>query len=417
MPNGTHPDVRRQAGWLPEQEDLEAWLAGTCERVASQPDDAPLAPAVQDFSDLLDAEPVLRMQVEQMIEQVPAGKEYEQRHLTSVPQLLRLLSEVLSIAPEFGSESVTTPLGAILDWTMGTPAGFAVYRDPRMNEGLRRILDAWSAFLSGPDSRYVLNDSEQGWLGERAKEVVGLDQFEHDPDAPYAGFGSWNEFFTRRFKEGVRPVAAPDDDGVITNGCESTPYRIATGVQRTDDFWIKREPYSLHDMLAGDPSVDAFVGGTVYQAFLSATNYHRWHSPVRGTIRRAFVQPGTYYSEADSQGAAAVEPMNSQGYLAHVATRAILVIDADDPRIGEVAVVQIGMSDVSSCLIREGIEPGRHVEKGEELGMFQFGGSTWCLVLRPGVVDTIAVGAVPMPGNPEPPVLPLNTTLFTVARS
>jgi phosphatidylserine decarboxylase len=28
---------------------------------------------------------------------------------------------------------VATPLGAILDWTMGTPAGFAAYRDPRIN--------------------------------------------------------------------------------------------------------------------------------------------------------------------------------------------------------------------------------------------------------------------------------------------
>ena len=51
-------------------------------------------------------------------------------------------------------------------------------------------------------------------------------------------------------------------------------------------------------MLAGDDSVDQFVGGTVYQAFLSATNYHRWHSPVAGTIVRAFVEEGTYYVDA-----------------------------------------------------------------------------------------------------------------------
>ena len=61
-------------------------------------------------------------------------------------------------------------------------------------------------------------------------------------------------------------------------------------------FWIKSQPYSLADMLANDESVDQFVGGTVYQAFLSATNYHRWHSPVAGTIVRAFVVEGTYYS-------------------------------------------------------------------------------------------------------------------------
>ena len=138
---------------------------------------------------------------------------------------------------------------------------------------------------------------------------------------------------------------------MIVSACESTPYGISTDVQRQDRFWIKSQPYSLQDMLANDESVDQFVGGTVYQAFLSATNYHRWHSPVAGTIVRAFVQDGTYYSEADSEGADAVEPTNSQSYLAHVAARAVILIEADDPVIGLVAFVPVGMSEVSSCLI------------------------------------------------------------------
>ena len=98
----------------------------------------------------------------------------------------------------------------------------------------------------------------------------------------------WNDFFTRSFKDGERPVASPDDDKVIVSACESTPDGISTDVKRQDRFWIKSQPYSLEDMLASDDSVDQFTGGTVYQAFLSATNYHRWHSPVAGTIVRAF---------------------------------------------------------------------------------------------------------------------------------
>ena len=65
---------------------------------------------------------------------------------------------------------------------------------------------------------------------------------------------------------------------------------------------------------------------------------------MAGTIVRAFVQEGTYYSEADSEGADAVEPTNSQSYLAHVAARAIILIDADNPVIGLVAFVPVGMS-------------------------------------------------------------------------
>ena len=84
-------------------------------------------------------------------------------------------------------------------------------------------------------------------------------------------------------------MAAPDDDKVIVSACESTPYGISVDVQGQDRFWIKSQPYSLEDMLANDESVEELVGGTVYQAFLSAFNYHRWHSPVAGAIVRAFV--------------------------------------------------------------------------------------------------------------------------------
>ncbi|PJI51880.1 hypothetical protein CTI14_51920, partial [Methylobacterium radiotolerans] len=75
-----------------------------------------------------------------------------------------LVNAVLTTAPEFSEGSmVTTPMAGILDWTMGTPAGFAFYRDPRVNEGLKDILNAWCAFLDSEDSLYVLNDSDTGW--------------------------------------------------------------------------------------------------------------------------------------------------------------------------------------------------------------------------------------------------------------
>ena len=65
-------------------------------------------------------------------------------------------------------------------------------------------------------------------------------------------------------------MASPDDPDVIVNACESAPYRLRHGVRRHDRFWIKGQPYSVAHMLADDPRAEAFVGGTVYQAFLSA---------------------------------------------------------------------------------------------------------------------------------------------------
>jgi phosphatidylserine decarboxylase len=156
-------DVRRRAGWLPDdQDDLESWLAGHRERVEARGADLVLHPAIVEFQEFIDSEPVLRMYLNQMISQVPTTKPYRKRHLQSVPQMLRLINEVLTMAPEFGGSIVTTPIGAILDWTMGTPAGFAAYRDPRVNAALKKILNAWCDFLDSPDSLYVLNDSPSG---------------------------------------------------------------------------------------------------------------------------------------------------------------------------------------------------------------------------------------------------------------
>ncbi len=405
-------DVKRRAGWLPaDHEALESWLAGHRDRVEARGEQVVLHPVMVEFEELLAGDPVVRMYVNEMVAQVPPGKPYRKRHVESVKELVRLINEVLTMAPEFGPDMVATPLGAILDWTMGTQAGFAAFRDPRINAMLRKILTAWCEFLSSGESLYVLNDSPSGWKSDEAQRVVGIDQYEHDPDDEHWGFASWNDFFTRRFKDGARPVASPEDDKVIVSACESTPYGISIDVQRQDRFWIKSQPYSLEDMLAGDEAVDELVGGTVYQAFLSANNYHRWHSPVAGTIVRAFVEEGTYYSEADSEGKDATEPTNSQSYLAHVAARAIIVIEADDPVIGLLAFVPVGMSEVSSCKIAGEVKPGYHVGKGEELGHFQYGGSTHCLVFRPGAIAEFSLAAIPQPHDPKPPLVLVRSKL------
>ena len=410
-------DGRRHAGWLPEQEQLEDWLSGHRARAESRSEPVQLRPAVAELEQLICRDPVVRMLVTRMIEEVPRSKQYAKRHIEDIPQLLRLIDEVLGTAPEFSEDSmVMTPIGAILDWSTGTRAGFEAFRDPRINAALKRILDAWCQFLDSPDSRYVLNGSPGGWKSPEARKAIGIEQYRHDPDDEHWGFHSWNDFFTRRFQDGVRPVASPEDDLVIVSACESTAYGISHDVQREDQFWLKNEPYSLHDMLAGDEAVDHFVGGTVYQAYLSALNYHRWHSPVGGTIVRAFNVGGTYYSEADSQGADAVEPQYSQGYLAHVAARAVILIEADDPAIGLVAFVPIGMSDVSSCRIDAAITPGTHVTKGQELGYFQFGGSTCCLVFRPGVIASFAAEAIPQPHDSNPPLVKVCSQLATASR-
>ena len=199
------------------------------------------------------------------------------------------------------------------------------------------------------------------------------------------------DFFTRQVKDSARPVASPEDDSVIANACESKVFNISHNIKLRDKFFNKGQPYSLVDMLAHDPLAQSFVGGTIYQAFLSALSYHRWHTPISGTVKRAFVQDGTYFSEPLFEGLG--DPSNheidvkgisvAQGYLSALATRAIIVLEADNPKIGLLAFVGIGMDEVSTCDIT--VKEGQHIKKGEELGMFHFGGSSHCLIFQKGV--------------------------------
>lgn len=126
---------------MPQQDDLERWLAALGKR-ADAHSERPLHPSLIEFRELIDSDPVVRMYVHQMIEQEPGGsRKYSQRHIDDVPRMLALMNEVLISAPEFDEEGmVMTPLNAVLDWTMGTPAGFAAYRDRRINDALRKVL-------------------------------------------------------------------------------------------------------------------------------------------------------------------------------------------------------------------------------------------------------------------------------------
>ncbi len=86
--------------------------------------------------------------------------------------------------------------------------------------------------------------------------------------------------------------------------------------------------------------------------------------------------------------------------------RAVFILDADDAVIGLVAFVPVGMSEVSSCVIDPTVTTGPHVDKGDDLGHFQFEGSTHCLVFQPGAIESFALPATPRThGAPAPLVL------------
>ena len=61
----------------------------------------------------------------------------------------------------------------------------------------------------------------------------------------------------------------------------------------------------------------------------------------------------------------------------------MIFIEANNPHIGLMCFLAVGMAEVSTCEIT--VYEGQQLEKGQQLGMFHFGGSTHCLIFQPGV--------------------------------
>lgn len=409
---------KRLGGWLPADESmLEAFRMNLAEHV--QTANLLLHPEVEKLGNLIKNDPVLRMNFTMAIEQ--ANGSGCNLGYSNIDELMQLVNGVMTMAPSFDTSAlVGCPLNAILDWIMCVPAGFEAFRSPELNAQMKKVLNTWGTFLNSEASCTYLNDiPPKGWFCPEAFETIKMNEFQYDKSKPYWGFTSWNDFFTRKFEPGERPVAEPDNSRVITSACESTPYAIEQNVKLSDTFWIKSQPYSLADIFTA-PKVslaEKFVGGTVYQAFLSAYNYHRWHAPVSGTILDVYPVKGTYYSEAESEGQDPAGPNNSEGYITSVAARMVIVIDCDDPTLGQVACVFVGMAEVSSCI--NVVRKGDHVKKGDEIGYFQFGGSTYCLIFQK---DVAIVNHFAFPqaiikstfGTENPSVIQLNAVLAIV---
>ncbi|ERF75430.1 hypothetical protein EPUS_00223 [Endocarpon pusillum Z07020] len=403
--------VNRTGKWLPQDHRVhKEWLGDIIDYVDNHPKE--LHPVIKEFRDMIEEDTRIYLLFSSMFEQIPNKKPYNNdptghRQIHDCDHMLRVLNHLLTTAPSWSNKServglVGLPINALFDWPMATKSGFAVFLDPKVNAMLKKVLNTWAEYLASPASAEVLEEGNpSSWFSDTGvKELAKTANIEEtsysfeemficNPSAKHHGFKSWDDFFTRQFKEGIRPVAAPDNPDVIVNACESTPFNVAYGVKARDKFWNKGQPYSVSDMLAHDELTEQFIGGTVYQAFLNALSYHRWHSPVAGRIVKAYVQDGTYFSEPlfeefdATHGADEGGEVTGQGYITATAVRAIIFIEADNPAIGLMAFLGVGMAEVSTCDIT--VKEGQHVEKGDQIGMFHFGGSTHCLLFRNGV--------------------------------
>ena len=207
---------------------------------------------------------------------------------------------------------------------------------------------------------------------------------------PTGAFPSFDAFFTRTLKPGMRRVSS---DALVSpsDGELSSAGRI-DGAGR---IFVKGQPYDVGELI-GDPRDAArYTGGEFAVVYLAPRDYHRVHSPVDGTIGLVRALGGDLY------------PVNAIGER-HVSQlfvrnqRAAIVIDTEGlgrvtaVMVGAVIVGRITVTGIDAPDVPRGIHtlsPPIRVRKGDEIGIFHLG-STVVLLLEPGLSVVRPTGPV-----------------------
>ena len=105
-------------------------------------------------------------------------------------------------------------------------------------------------------------------------------------------YRSFNDFFTRALKPGIRPLAQAElvcpVDGAISQ------FGPISGDQL---FQAKGHSYSTTALVGGDAALaQQFQNGLFATLYLSPRDYHRIHMPCDGTLQRMIYVPGDLFS-------------------------------------------------------------------------------------------------------------------------
>jgi phosphatidylserine decarboxylase len=208
---------------------------------------------------------------------------------------------------------------------------------------------------------------------------------------PLHEFENLLDFFVRELHPEARPVV--QEKGVVVSPVDGTVSEIGVAEQGML-LQAKGVHYSLEELLGGHTEfVQKFSGGPYVTIYLSPRDYHRIHMPVEGVVEELTYIPGELY------------PVNQTGVklfpgLFVKNERVISYIRSD---FGQMALVKVGATNVGSIRVtydRDIVTNPRrvreiehkkygqpvHLEKGDEMGRFEFG-STVILLFEPGQIE------------------------------
>jgi phosphatidylserine decarboxylase len=422
MEDSSHYPCNLQSGWLPKpgHSSMAKFFSSILEK-------APIAyaPCIEALDQLFKESPVMNYLIESACNEnqnlyysdPSTHKDVTIPRIKDKNVLLNAFNHILTTAPAFIDDAlVGLPFSAFVVGIDPTLSGSEMFRMPVFNEKMSVILSVWNKFLTTEASNVGFRIDGEQWLSDVAKKQYDFPIWKKDSETlPY--WSSWNSFFTRKFTDRYtsRPVADQNSNKTVICPNDGSLFRWRENIKRKDTFWFKDMNYSLADILSSPIPwqqaiidehnlVDIFEGGYIFQTYLNPYNFHRWWVPVNGTaVFTPFTVPGCFFNKLvlpDYGGGTTA----SLPYLAQVNARGIAVFDTGD--YGRVCCIPLGMSEVSSVDFDSAIVENAMVTKGQPMGTFNYGGSSFVIIYEklPGkTLEFVNAAGKPYEKNPPLP--------------
>lgn len=198
---------------------------------------------------------------------------------------------------------------------------------------------------------------------------------EHDLDVDEfaknaMSYRTFNEFFYRKLKDSARPIDTDPRSAVLP---ADGRHLVFPNVDQADGFYVKGERFDLDELLGGPLVAKQFAGGAMVISRLAPVDYHRFHFPCAGVPGRASEIKGPLFS---------VNPIALRRNVRYLVQNKRMITLHDSELFGTVAIIEVGATMVGG--IRQTYVPGTKAKKGEEKGLFKFGGSCVITLLQKG---------------------------------
>ncbi|CAI6067134.1 unnamed protein product [Clonostachys chloroleuca] len=204
----------------------------------------------------------------------------------------------------------------------------------------------------------------------RFVEEFGIAMNEYEP-SDINEYSTFEDFFVRAHKDGSRPIHGPSNPAHAVVAADSRVVAYES-VAEAKHLWIKGKNFSISTPVMDTDLGSQLDGAAVASFRLSPQDYHRYHSPVSGKVKVFRSIPGDYYQ---------VDVIALQRDVDILTRNRRVYLAIETKCFGDVFFVAIGATNVGSVKFQQ---IDAKVAKGDELGHFQFGGSSIIVAFQNG---------------------------------